>query len=521
MTACTLFSISFGITVAIGLFCMFCAVGNRTGKSWLRVYFCSWHWPWSFKHFRDDSDPWGDHYDMYGKGGKPMMGKGKGKGKFDMQKGMGEQQPMTGKGEQQPMMGKGEAQGAPQQAPMKGMPGGKPMQGKPQQGAPVQQKGEQKGLAMGGKDGGKGEQWGKGKAGQKGGKGFAQQPVVTATTEEYVAPSNVAEPTEPAAAVEQQAGARPLIEGMRIALTVDVINATGLPSVNTFGGCDPYVEIRCVKGDPVARLKNGGNINEVPRDSAKTTTKDGDLTPDWNETLCLHKAIYGKDKFFNFVLWDSNITKNTPIGYHSINSMKLLEGLTYDPKTVAPSKKTLKATDFVSLLEDKSMSLKSELNLKLSFVERHKFTIKVKNASHLPKVDTLGSIDAFVEARVVEGDPGQMEFNNSPGAETMCNGKTKVVSDNMDPTFNETIEFEYDADPKLNLIIAVVDQGTLGNTPVGFVTVPFMMLCSDADGSEHEFNKCKLKKIPNWPEPQNLEKATVSFTVTHTLAKGE
>merc|ERR1739848_211008 len=123
-----------------------------------------------------------------------------------------------------------------------------------------------------------------------------------------------------------------------------------MPSVNTFGGCDPYVEIRIQKGDPA---KKDGGIGSLGKDTVRTTAKDGDMAPNWNENLTLNKATHGKEHFVNIILWDSNITRNTPIGYQAICTTDLLASLTYDP-----SKEDLPTKDhvakFTSLLSDKS-----------------------------------------------------------------------------------------------------------------------------------------------------------------------
>jgi len=293
-----------------------------------------------------------------------------------------------------------------------------------------------------------------------------------------------------------------------------VKNGTNMPNVNTFGGCDPFVEVRCVKGDP---QKKGGGITDVPKDAGRTKSRDGDLNPTWNETLTLNKASFGQEKFVQIILWDANIAKNTPIGYFAINTPQLLSGLQYDPQAAEPAVKDYTPDFFHSVLEDKSMALTAVVNLSFSYLEMHKFKINVKKCSHLPKVDSIGSIDAFVEVRLVEGDPRQMEYKNSAGPETKWSGKTKVINDNMDPTFNEDISFTYPANPALNLIVVVADSGTLGNTPIGMVVIPFRQICSNANGSDQVF-KSKLEKMPNWAAPDKLKLSTVSFSVSHDLA---
>merc|ERR1719379_1667556 len=163
---------------------------------------------------------------------------------------------------------------------------------------------------------------------------------------------------------------------MKCSLIVEVLNGADMPSVNTFGGCDPFVEVRCVKGDPRPK---GGDISAIPKDTAKTKSIDGDLTPEWNETLTLAKASYGADMFLNVILWDKNITSNTPIGYQAFPITEVLESLQYNADEATPAKKELHATEFESLLKDKSMALKVSVHMNLSFLEVHKFKFHVKS----------------------------------------------------------------------------------------------------------------------------------------------
>lgn len=302
---------------------------------------------------------------------------------------------------------------------------------------------------------------------------------------------------------------------MKLALKVEVQNGTGMPSVNTFGGCDPFLEIRCMKGDPA---KTKGFLEQTPKDSKKTKARDGDLNPIWNETLTLSKVTHGGDYYINLILWDSGLSKHTPIGYRAYQSTEMLEDLQYDPQADEMPKRDLKADNFTSFLPDsKAMGLKCEVNLSYSYLEVHKFKVSVQKCGHLPKVDTIGSIDAFVEVRLVKGDPRQMEYKNAPGSETLWSGKTQVVNDNMEPTFNEEMAFERAADPSLFLIVCVADSATLGNTPIGMVVVPFRQICSNKGGAVQEFKKTKLEKLPNWPAPENLKLASVTFSVVHEV----
>merc|ERR1719456_782119 len=109
----------------------------------------------------------------------------------------------------------------------------------------------------------------------------------------------------------------------------------------------------------ILKQRNGG-LDDVPADTVKTKSRDGELNPTWNETLAMSKASYGPGKFINFILWDANIAKNTPIGFHCVPTTTLLNGLTYDPKELTVAKE-YKAAKFESLLSDKSQALTAEV----------------------------------------------------------------------------------------------------------------------------------------------------------------
>jgi len=331
---------------------------------------------------------------------------------------------------------------------------------------------------------------------------------------------NPDEPEEPEEKEEHQeahkCGARAPQKNMRMDLIFEVKNGKNMPSVNTFGGVDPFIEIRCIKGDP--KTKKGG-LTAKASAKAKTQSRDGDSNPAWNETLTLSKIAYSDEDFITIILWDANITANTAIGYHSVCTTELLNGMTYDPSKGIVEFKEYNITSFTNLLEDKSMALTASVNMSFAYLEVHKFKLHVEKCSHLPKIDALGSIDPFVEIRIVNGDPWTMQYHNKKGSETVWSGKTDTVHENMDPKFNADIQFTIAGNPTYHMIVCVTDSGTLGNTPVGMTTVPLKQILANVQG-EKETWKAKLQKIPNWAAPENLKLAKVSFSVTHEQVLG-
>jgi len=466
---------------------------------------------------RPEKPEHGDSHGMH-HGGWQGGGEQKGKGKFHGMhpegehkgKGEGKFHGMHPEGEQK---GKGKFHGMHPEGEQQGMQPGKGVQhsGKPGFGGKKGKPGV--GAAMGGKQG--------------------QQPIAQAAAPVAQVPAPAPAPAQaapaapaapaPAAAAPAQATVAELPPGAprapelntKMALIVDVKNGIDMPNVNTFGGCDPFVEIRIVKGDP---SKKGGDVEAIPKDTVRTKAKDGDTTPDWNETLRLAKATYAEDTFVNIILWDSNITKNTPIGYQHLPITELLSDMTYDASVVDLPKKDFVAASFQSLLADKSMGLKASVNMAFSYLEVHKFTFNIKSGSRLPKVDTLGSIDAFIEVRLVKGDPKTFHFERSPGAETLWSAKTNTVNDSMDPEWNQELSVTAPAEPGNFFVFALIDAGHMANTPVGMVTVPLQGLCGQRNG-EVEFNS-NLKKFANWDAPEGLTKAKLKFKLSHYIATG-
>lgn len=288
-----------------------------------------------------------------------------------------------------------------------------------------------------------------------------------------------------------------------------------MPSVNTFGGCDPFIEIRCVKGEP----KDDGKVIPFPKNMCRTKAKDNDLNPVWNETIELANASYGPDHWIQVILWDSNITKNTPIGYKAISSQEALKGLQYNPKG-PPVMKDMVVDNFHNILAGKTADITSIVSLKWGFYELHKYTIVIKKASRLPRVDTLGSIDPFIDVRLVSGDPLKADFSVTPGNESKWSGKTKQLDNNMDPIWNETLSFVMAGNPSWSLVVTAFDAGNLSNTPVGFAVIPWKQICQNKGGVAQDFKE-KLKKIPNFDAPDGLKVASVSFSIQHDLAMAD
>jgi len=297
-----------------------------------------------------------------------------------------------------------------------------------------------------------------------------------------------------------------------IALIVNVKNGNNMPSVNTFGGCDPFVEIRCVKGDPSPK---GGDIKAKPKEGAvaKTKEKTGETNPVWDQTVILPRCALENDSFVNVILWDKNMSEDMVIGYQAVQLNQLLTGMQFDASLAALPQKDFTAAQFQSLLETPVEGFFPGVNLSFSFCEVHKFKFQIQGCENLPKVDK--SLDAFVEIRLCDQDPRNEKYPIS-GKHCLWTSKTKIIKDNLSPMFNEELEGFCAANPNCFFQIVLVDCNKLNNTPLGHVVIPMKGLCGQKNG-EREYTST-LTKLPNFTEPEGLSSSTIKFKIVHDRA---
>jgi hypothetical protein len=298
-----------------------------------------------------------------------------------------------------------------------------------------------------------------------------------------------------------------------IALFVNVKNGNNMPSMNTFGGCDPFVEVRCVKGDP---SEKGGDVKTKPRDGcfAKTKELSGQTNPVWNQTIILPKAIFENDSFVNIILWDHNRSENSTIGYQHVALSQLLQGMQFDASLDELPQKDFVAAAFQSLLDSPIEGFFPGVNMAFSFCEVHKFRFKIDLCSALPKVDK-DALDTYVEVRLCDQDPRNEKYPIS-GKHCLWTAKTKTVKDKTDPKFSEELEGICPANPKLFFQVVVIQSKKLLNQPIGAVVIPMVGLCGQKSG-EREFTST-LTKLPNYSEAAGLSSASIKFKICHDRA---
>mmetsp|Transcript_56219 Transcript_56219/g.103119 ORF Transcript_56219/g.103119 Transcript_56219/m.103119 type:complete len:606 (-) Transcript_56219:93-1910(-) len=462
-----------------------------------------------------------------GKGGYESFGEGCGKGFND---GFGKGQANMGMG---PPMGMGPAMSMGPPGGGKGKPAGNGKKG-PEAGAEAFGGMEAGGaMAPGGMAAAKSLGAGKGKA--KGKQGKMQQPAaeaggVAAPPPPAAPPAAVAPPPpepvkeEPAAAAPAAAsagpGARAPVEGQKVFLNVLVIDGKDMPSVNTFGGCDPFVEVRIVDGDPTIKK---GALNEVPIATAKTKTVSDSTEPKFNETVKLKGAknagvVHDSSTYVEFILWDWNATGNLALGYSTLSMVDTLSGLDFNASAMSQQARDHNCK-FSSLMtgSNSSKAMKAEVKVSFSYLEVQKYTVKAVSGTKIPGINSFGSVSPCLEVRIMEGDPKRVPYSSSPGKECHWSDTTAPQPSNQEPKWRQELEGSTIADPSHHLLLAVHDAGTMGNTPIGFAAIPMKDVLTKPLGAFHEWKNLKLHAFPGEGAPGDIKQSKITVEIRHDL----
>jgi len=262
------------------------------------------------------------------------------------------------------------------------------------------------------------------------------------------------------------AGVRKWKPNQKVCLFIECINGKDMPSVNTWGGCDPFVEFRLVQGQDPSQRKGGGVLCKAPEGmSVKTESDDGNMNPTWNAKFELKEVPLRKDQFLQVILWDKNTFNDTAIGHQVFMVEKLLEGLTFVAGTEQPKRHAQKVS-FKSLLEG-NFELSASIQTKFSYVDMMKFTFTVVKGSRLPSVKMFGGINSFVELRVDTEDPKKKDFESSPSSTCVWSSKTPHVQDSLDPKFAQTYDVVLPAIFALKLQVIIWDSNApLPDSPI-------------------------------------------------------
>lgn len=224
-----------------------------------------------------------------------------------------------------------------------------------------------------------------------------------------------------------------------------------------------------------------------------------------------------EDEFLHIVLWDYNLTGNTLLGHTAVAMPKALENLVFDA-TKQPTKRDYKAK-FKNLYDDNSTDLKATVECKLAYLEVLAFKLSIKSGTRLPKVDMLGTCDGFIEARIVRGDPRKAaQFDYSPGESCLWSVKTNVVSNTMEPKWNQDFEAVVPVDNTVFLQLVLWDSNSpLPDVAIGHAVVELSQVASLKPGLAPTEHKLKLTKLPGVEPPGDFSKTRLKMLLGYSL----
>jgi uncharacterized protein (UPF0333 family) len=309
------------------------------------------------------------------------------------------------------------------------------------------------------------------------------------------------------------AGVRKWKPNQKVCLFVECINGKEMPSVNTWGGCDPYVEFRLVQGQDPLLQKGGGVTSKAPEGmSFKTESDDGNQNPTWNAKFELKEVPLRKDQFLQVILWDKNTFNDTPIGHQSFMVEKLLEGLTFVAGQDQPKRNSQKIS-FQSLLEGKD-TMRATIQTKFSYVDMVKISFTVVKGSRLPSVKMFGGINSFVELRVDTQDPKKKDFESSPTDSCLWSSKTTPVQDNCDPKFGQNFDVVLPAIACLKLQAIVWDSNApLPDSPICHSIMDLSGVFGGPIGTEPKEHKLRFTHLPGVSPTGDVRKTIVTVAI--------
>jgi len=295
--------------------------------------------------------------------------------------------------------------------------------------------------------------------------------------------------------------------------------------VNSFGGgCDPLLEFRAVIGEN-PNDKKGGNVTKPAKNSISTTHLEGTLHTKWDQTVELMGLANKQGHYVQVILWDFNISGNTPIGYYAFPVTEVIAGLDVEFGKEGPRAKNPRVlNDLICLL--KKTILKTQINLSFAMTELHRYQVKVIKAEKLPKVDTNGTIDAFIEVRVLRKDPNKMkDAAAGDSADIAWQGKTKVVPTDQSPEFNKKftdIEVAGFHTWYLQFVLHD-DRAPYPSLPVAHAIVPLKDISGSGAppmslGGIVTKKELRFEAIPGHSFPEDAKKANVSIELSYDIA---
>eukprot|EP00927_Polykrikos_kofoidii_P086186 TRINITY_DN9585_c0_g1_i1.p1 TRINITY_DN9585_c0_g1~~TRINITY_DN9585_c0_g1_i1.p1 ORF type:complete len:590 (-),score=101.33 TRINITY_DN9585_c0_g1_i1:42-1811(-) len=313
---------------------------------------------------------------------------------------------------------------------------------------------------------------------------------------------------------------RPPQPYQKLELLIFAKKAKDLPSVNMFGGIEPYFEFRAVDKDP---CKKGRFVEQVDNHSVKTAQAEDCEKPSWEGHLELGGFRFSSGSFLQIILWDVGSTGDTPVAHAAMDMTKCVNGLLYDP--AGESIKKLQQADhsvkkFVNLM-DKSAKLSCSLKMSVCYVEVHTYLLNVIQVTGLPKkIEDFE--ECFFDVRVVRGDPKKVGYEKEVDpATTVWSGKTSRKEASEEVSFgDEALEFEIGAVPGRFLSLVLI--GKKGKTPIGQAHVDMREIWNTlpaflgGEPIEFEISLEKIKKGGSSKAP-TLENCSVLCGISYDI----
>eukprot|EP00929_Paragymnodinium_shiwhaense_P065155 TRINITY_DN3269_c0_g1_i1.p1 TRINITY_DN3269_c0_g1~~TRINITY_DN3269_c0_g1_i1.p1 ORF type:complete len:646 (+),score=157.03 TRINITY_DN3269_c0_g1_i1:198-2135(+) len=324
-----------------------------------------------------------------------------------------------------------------------------------------------------------------------------------------------------------RSGVRAPRKFQKLALLVDVKNGKDLPDVNTFGGIDPFIELKTFSGkDPMK--KKDGSLTKKVRYAVETEHAMNQNAPTWDKSLEMMHFTNKADQFLQVVLWDWGMTDNQAVCHTTVPLSKfLIETPTYDPRAQGPPKKTdLKLSKWKDLL-DSGGDVKCTVNLKTVWVEQHTYMLKIEKAKDLPTFDVMGSVDSIIEVRLCRCDPRKLEHTGPEAAHVFWSSRTTVVNDDANPRYSQ--EFEVQAPGVTSWFFEFIlldDNSPLPEKVGGRAVIPVHEITSRLPISLGVGGRCKeqelgFEKIKGASPPDQLEKAKLFISTGYDISMGK
>lgn len=301
-------------------------------------------------------------------------------------------------------------------------------------------------------------------------------------------------------------------------LQIEAVSGANMPNFKLMGGCDPFLEFRTTNDEK--HLSNSQQEVSVKPDAEQTVecqAKMSEMNPTWNETLKLLKVCHAQDHFLHVVLWNYSFTGNEVLAHASLAIPRAIDGLKFNAKE--EPKKASHSLSFKSLLPQGGPKTKAKISV--AYVEALQYKIVVKSASRLPQMKTFGSIDAYIELRVVSSDPRTATFEKHPPQDCIWSAMTKHQTNNVDPTWKEAFTPLLPGDPKLTLQLILWDSNSpLPDTPVAHALLELKDVASLKQGGADVSHKLKFTAIRDVQCPAEIKKSTLKITITSDIIVG-